>query len=174
MSSINEFYTASRPYYHEALTFCVQTKQQIPIWKNLFLVCSDPLVYVVGAIAGFLGICTIYFMQQFEDLQPKWDWHRITLIMFANVSGFSYNSYNPQTIPYRIYHIITLFCAIIITNFISSFMLLLLTTPIYENQIESIQEIVDNQFEVISDTFALQHLKLQNQVYFQYFSKQII
>lgn len=44
---------------------------------------------------------------------------------------------------------------------------------IYEQQIKSIQEIVDKSFELAGDDFAFQHLIRQNEVIFQHLIRPI-
>lgn len=39
-----------------------------------------------------------------------------------------------------------------------------MTTPLFESQIQSRQEIIDNRFEMVGDGFALQQLIKQNEV----------
>lgn len=48
----------------------------------------------------------------------------------------------------------------------NSFFLLFITAPIYEDQIKTRQEIIQNQFELVGDRIALQHLRIENQVNF--------
>lgn len=105
-------------------------------------------------------------MQQFEDLQPKWDIIKFGLISIANVCGCSYNPYRPENLPYRMFCIIGLFGAMIINIFFNSFSMLVMTTPIFESQIESFQEIINNRFELTGDRFALECLQQRNKVNF--------
>lgn len=57
-----------------------------------------------------------------------------------------------------------MFGGMLINIIFISFALLFITKQIFEKQIDTIQEIVDNRFEVMGDGFALQHLNRQNQV----------
>lgn len=111
----------------------------------------------------FTVVFTGYFMQRFEDLQPKWDWFRITLAGFAPNVGFP-SPYEPKILPHRIAYLACVFGAMITYILINSMFVLFMNTPIYEKQIESIHEINKGGYELAGDGFALQHLEKQSQV----------
>lgn len=47
-----KYLIASRSYYHDCLTWCVQRHQQIPRWQSVFYLCTDTTVYIVFLVAG--------------------------------------------------------------------------------------------------------------------------
>lgn len=108
------------------------------------------------------AFCT-YFFQQFEDLQPKYDWYRIVLGGHRIIFGFP-NEYQPQILATRVLVSIWLFGGMIFNINFLAVILKLMDTTMYKHQIGSIQEIVDNSFKLRGDAFVLHHLKAQNEV----------
>lgn len=159
----NKYFIASHSYYHDELTWCVQKKQPIPLWKNVFYVCRDPIVFVMHTVSCFLLILTFYFIQQFEDMYPKWDWHRITLSGFCICCGFPCEA-KPKIASHRIQFLFCLFAFMIFNISCLTIGIRSNTIPIYEHQIDSILHIVSNSFELVGDDFALEHLMRQNEV----------
>lgn len=159
----SEYFTASRSYYHDTLTFCVQTKQPIPMHENLGYACKDVKVWLIFTVMCFCVVFTGYYMQQFED-EPKFDWFRISLAGFGPCFGVV-TDYNAKATPHRIAYLFCLLGAFLIYIIGSSFWILFTTNPIFENQISSVQEIINGGLELVGDRFSLQHLINQNQVY---------
>lgn len=104
-----------------------------------------------------------YFMQQFENFTPKWDWFRLTFSAISPCLGFG-TDYFANTIPNRIFMFFSLWGAMLSFIVTNSFFLLFITIPIYEHQIKTKQEIIQQRFELVGDGFALQHLRMHNQV----------
>lgn len=144
------------------VTWCVQQKQPIPIWRNLFLLCNDPLVFITFGILCIIVLSMIYFIQQFEDKQPKWDLLRHITDGICVFCCFSCE-YRPQIISIRIvFAFFVLGCIIFnISNF--AFWMKIVEIQYYEKQIETVQQIV-NSFHLVGDEFALEHVKRQNNV----------
>lgn len=111
-------------------------------------------------------------MQRFEDLQPKWDWMRISLAGFAPNVGFV-SVYDPKILPHRLAYISCVLGAMITNILINTMFLQFMTTQFFENHIKSFDEIISNDFELAGDRFALYHLMEQPEVritqYFLYF-----
>lgn len=103
-------------------------------------------------------------MVGFEELQPKWDWFRITLAGFAPNLGFV-TVYEPKILPHRLAYIACLFGAMVTHVLVNSFIIIFMSTSIYGNQIGSIHEITNGDYELTGDGLALEHLKHQSQVY---------
>lgn len=156
-------FIASHSYYHDTLTWCVQTRQPIPIHKTIPRGCKDIRVWIIYTVMCFSVIFTGYFLQQFEDLEPKWDWFRITIAAIGPCLGVV-SEYRPQILPNRIFFICCIFGAFLIYIITSSFWLYFTANPIFEKQISSVHEIVNGNFQLAGDGFALQHLMKQNEV----------
>lgn len=161
----NQQFVASRPYYHDVITWCVRAKQLISYEDNVIHIAYriDWEVWFIYTIMCVSVVFTGYFMQQYEELQPKWDWFRITFSGMAPCFGFV-SEYTPRIFPNRIFFICCVFGAMLSYIVTTSMLLFFLTKPLYEKQIQSIGEIIDKDFEIVGDGFALQHLKMQHQV----------
>lgn len=118
---------------------------------------------------SFTAIITSYFMYQFEDLHPKWDWHRITLGCLRCSCSFPCES-KPKNISHRIYFTSFLFGSMLFGIYLVSVMMKLMTNPLYENQVNSVETIIDGSFDLAGDIFVLEHLTKQKEVnYLEYF-----
>lgn len=104
-----------------------------------------------------------YYLQQYEDVQPKWDWFRLTFSGICTTLGFP-SEFRPQNIPSRIFFIFCIFGSMLFMIVVIAKTFAFATTPLYDKQIDSIREIVDESFDLIGDDFALQHLMQQNEV----------
>lgn len=156
------YFNASRNYYHDMITFCVQEKKPIPLWQNFFRLCEDPIIYMLFAIMAVTGIFLFYYSHQFED-RPMYDWHRVTMEAIRLMCGWTIG-YRPKILPTKILYVSCLFGSLIFTVEFLALFLNLLNTTMFKHQIQSIQEILDQSFQVVGDDFALQHLKKQNTV----------
>lgn len=151
------------------MTWCVQTKKPIPRGENLFRICTDWSIIILWTITVFSVLTTEYFLQQFEDIDPKWDWHRLTVLGFANATGFAYNTYKIQSNANRIFYACCLFSILIFNTVLSVYYLIFMTNPIYDDQIDSIRMIVADDYTLTGDEFALKYLRERNEVVFSNF-----
>lgn len=162
-----EQFIASRSYYSDTLTWCVREKSPIPRWKNIYHLCSDPIVFILYGFMCFACVFTAYFLQQFEDLQPKWDWFRITFAGICCCVG-STTYYKPKTFSNRNFFLFLLFGNMIFVISFISCLIQLVSAAIYDHQIESVREMLDDSFELLCDEFTFQHLIKQNEVIWFY------
>lgn len=104
-----------------------------------------------------------YFIQQFEDYQPKSDW--ITLTMTGAASAFGMVCpYKANITSNRIFFGSLLLGNIVFGSNVLSFILRTMTSTVYEKQVESVQEVMRRSYELAGDEFALQHLIIRNEV----------
>lgn len=113
-------------------------------------------------LTALVVVCTGYITQQFED-GPKWDWHRLATIGFANTSGFSY-TYSPVTTANRIFYGSCLISSVIYSTVVGTYFIPLVASPFYEEQVNSVNEIIVNDYSLVGDSFVLQHMQQQNEV----------
>lgn len=88
-----KYFTSSISYYHDHLVWCVQKAKLIPLWKAVFLICTDWMVYVAFTVLCIVLGFIAYFFQQVERHQ-KYDIFRITSNGLQCFFGFGY--------PYRV------------------------------------------------------------------------
>lgn len=158
----NKKLIASHPYYHDVLTWCVQERQQIPIWRNIFGFSDHPFLLVILFIMlNFTFTATTYVLQLFDD--TKWDWTRLTITWICCSTGFVCG-YKPNGISNRIFYAFCLLGSIVFSICHYSLVQQTLTKSLYNNQIKSTQEILNSSFELIGDELALEHLRDQDEV----------
>lgn len=153
----------SHSYYHDALTWCVQKQQPIPIWRNIFFICNDPFVLSLYPVMCISVFAFAYFIQQFEEKPPKLNLFIIMLEAATSAFGLSCN-YKAKLISNRIFFACCMFGNLVFVNNVLSFIIRNMTSTIYEHQIETIQEIIENSFELTGDDFTFKHLIQQNEV----------
>ena len=154
---------ASRSYYHDILTWCVQKSQPIPVWKNILYLCNDPLVYAILTIIAVMLYSLGYFCQQFERFRPKWDWNQFAFNGFCTILGFPC-CYNPKTTSNRLGFMGVLLGSIAFVCTLSSVLIELFITSILNPQVQSVQEIIDGNFKLVVDRFAFHKISQQTEV----------
>lgn len=102
-------------------------------------------------------------MQQFEELHPKWDAFRIVVGGTRCMFGFP-TEYQPQIAATRVLIIFWFFGGMIFVIHLLTIFMHLSNIIIYDRQIQTIREIVDNSFNLMGDGFVLHHVKEQNEV----------
>ena len=160
----NEQFIASHPYYEDELTWCVQQKQPIASWRNVFYLFGNPYIsiLIISLAITWPSIC--YFLQQFDNPNPKWSWPRIFTLALGICFGITTN-FRPMSISNRIYFAISSFAGIIYVICILAFFKDVLINPMFKHQIQSIQEIVDGSFELVGDNIAFEHIKRNRDKY---------
>lgn len=160
----NEHFIASHPYYEDEVTWCVQEKQPIASWKNIFYLCNDPLILTLLVFITLAGPFFAYFLQQFEDLYPKWSYFQL-LHTLMGISMGIITIYKPKSISNRIFFAFGHFASILYVICILSCFKDILINPIFKDQIQSVKEIVDGSFELVGDKVAFQHIIRKNETY---------
>ena len=158
----NKHLEASRSYYHDALTWCVQKSQPIPLWKYVLYLCNDPLVYIIFTITGLVVYSLAYYLQQFER-HPKWDWFRISETGFRIYTGFAC-PYRAKNSSHRIFAAAVFLGAFLFNVVLCAKVIMFLTTSIQDIQVKSTEEIVKGNFQLIVDRFSYEKILQQNQV----------
>lgn len=156
-----KYLIASRPYYHDCLTWCVQKHQPIPRWQSAFYLCTDSNVYVAFSLFAFFTIGIAYYLQKTEP--NKKDWHYITLVALTICIGYSH-PYQAQNNPTRVLISVGQFAGTIFFTVLTSMLLLRVSVPHFMPQIDSIAEITKGDFTLAGDRFAFQKISQQNEV----------
>lgn len=161
-----DHFVASRFYHFDDLTWCVQKNQPIPIWRNFYILSSDLMVWIV--CFPIFGTVTFmfYFLQQFENVGPKWNSFRIAIGVLSRFIGMSY-AYKSTNNASRVLFAIGMFgCLIFVSSFIS-IMMTSLNRQMYADHVETIREILDSKFDLAGDIFSLQELLKKNEANYQ-------
>lgn len=153
---------ASSSYYHDSLTWCIQKSKPVPLWQKIFYLCRDPLVIGIFSIEVTIAIGLTYFCEQFEH-RPKWDWNRLAFNGICYYLGFP-SAYKPKSTANRICYISCLFAAIIFLTVLNAAVLLFIVTPILNQQITTVQQLFDGNFNLIGDHFTLEKIRQKSEV----------
>lgn len=145
----------SRPYETGSITWCVQRKKRVPVHFLIFYLCRSPEVYLIFTLHGIMIGIVAYYFQQFER-QPKWDMARLSINGIRLYLG-SPCSYKPMNNANRVLFIAVLLSGMIFGIILSTAMVKLGTTARYNPQIETIKDIIDNDFDLVGSqsTFKL-------------------
>ena len=114
-------------------------------------------------LSTIVVLITLYVIQQFDDIHPKWDWHRLTIHCFANMCGFPY-TYRPKTVASRIYYGCCLYGVVIFLIVFDVHYQLFMTNLMYEKQVDSVEEIIAENYTLAGDSLALNHLIKRDEV----------
>lgn len=158
----NKHLVASHPYHHDHITWCVQKRKPIPVWKNVFYLCNNPLLYLILTLESVTVLIGGYIFQMFEPRQ-KWDYNKFIIEGFRCMLGFPC-SFSPETCTIPSGYIFMLFAGIINAVVMNVALILLTTNPVLNLQIQSIQEIIDGSFTLMVDGFAFKQILGQNKV----------
>lgn len=156
----NKHFIASRSYYRDSLTWCVQNRKPIPLWQNLLHICHNPIVWAVFFVEVMIEISFVYCLEQFEH-HSKWDCHRIFFDGLRIHMGFSC-VYNPTNNASRVLFLFILLACTVFTITISSTVLEFITLPILSPQVRSVAEIMSERFTLVGGRFEL--LKVSEQI----------
>ncbi|XP_031639661.1 uncharacterized protein LOC116351666 [Contarinia nasturtii] len=102
----------------------------------------------------------------FEILEPRprWDWNGLLFNGTCCYLGFPC-SYNPKNSVSRFGYATILFGALIFVTVMNYGIILFVVTPYLNPQIQTIQEIIDGQFNLIGDQFTMWKVMEQNKIY---------
>lgn len=165
---MKKYFVSSISYYYDHLVWCVQKAKMISIAEITFRICTDWVVFVVHnpiVWAVFFGevmlkIVFVHILEQFER-HSKWDWNRIFFDGLRIHLGLSC-LYNPINNASRVLFLFILFACTVFTITISSTVLEFIILPILGPQVESVQEIISEQFTLVGGRFEL--LKMAEQI----------
>lgn len=98
-----------------------------------------------------------------HNSMPKWDWFRIMFDGLRVLCGMS-STYRPKIVLTRAFFIICILVGMISYNTSNSFILLFMMSPIYEKQVNTVNQIIEQKFDLTGDSLTLQMLSNRSQV----------
>lgn len=155
-----KYLNASHSYHHDSLMWC-HPKRPISLSINFIYLCTDFKVYVAFAITCVVVISSTYIGQMFED--QRMDWNRLVM------NGMACFFYCPCHFVangnvMRIGFIFFLFGTFLFNTILSAKLMVRITKTTYVQQLESFDEIIENDFDFIGDHFAMVKLMELNKV----------
>lgn len=133
----------------------------IPKWQNISYIVDDWTV--LASLLGLLISLVVagYFMMVVEP--TKKSSLDLLQIILCCALGLSSN-YQPQSNPVRIFFAFGILAGMIFATLTSSILMTIATKPIHRPQIQTVQEILMQNFTLAGDQFALDKLMQQNEV----------
>lgn len=156
------YFQATNDYYRNVLTWCLQKARPIQIWKNIFHLCNNPIIYLIMTLEYLIIITFAYYFQQFEPGR-KWDWNKIVIEGFRCLLSFPC-SYNPKNLMARAGYVLILFYAFIFSNILNIHSIYIFQNAIFDHQIQTIREIINEDFTLIGDKNVYGNVLKQNEV----------
>lgn len=136
-------------------TWCVSPADSIARWKKIFLIITDPNVQILGILSFIGSVLAIYAMTTFES-QPADIW-TCSLFAFQSVLGQT-SPLQAKTAKLRVFQILGLFLSLFVAIFILAMVSMILSGVTTQNQIDSVQELIDAKFRLAGDSKVLQYL----------------
>lgn len=148
---------ASRSYYTDTLTWCVQKSGPMNVSRQMFTICTDIRVWLFAILATIAIILAGYFAQQFE-LQK---WHSLRLLCegIACMCAFPCE-YRPRLISHRLGFAAFLLASVILSTTVATFVTGIFMSGKFMPQTQTVNDMVKN-YELAGDYFALAKLNQQ-------------
>lgn len=159
---IKDHLIASRSYYHDHLTWCIQKAKPIPKWQNIFYLFNDLTVFVSLVILVILLVAVGYFLMVVEH--KKNNFFDLLVIILRCALGFS-SAYQPYSHPVRIFIAFGMLAGMIFATLFGSILTTIASNPILRTQIVTVQETIMQGFSFAGDRFALDKIIQQNKVW---------
>lgn len=154
-------FVASRPYYHDTLTWCVKKDPAAPLWKQPFLITKDYSLHLTLMSLGMLVGIVVYYIHQYERFQ----WNYLRIMICGLSMAFAYpHRYQPRNSMHRIMYIIYASACLINSTVWSTFMMRTITHPYLDREIRTIDDILNYNLRLIGDNFTFQKLREQKTV----------
>lgn len=152
---------ASRPYYHDHLTWCVQNAKPIPKWQNISYLFVDWTPFASICALVILLVTIGYFLMVAERTKKS----SIDLLQIIACCSMGLPAaYQPQSNPVRILFAFGIMGGILFATLTSSVLMTIATKPIKRAQIQNIQEILMGNFSLAGDQFTLDKIIQRNEV----------
>lgn len=149
-------FIASKSYTQTELTWCVGRAQPIAPWKNIFFIFTDFETYIL-CILAFGGVASSVFLTTAFEAKPLTGWKAVLLCLQHLVGNAS--SFDAQKSSIRFLFMWGLIVSLLMNNFFLAFLLSFQTRQFYEDQIASIDDITQNEYQLMGPEFLLKQLR---------------
>lgn len=143
-------------YIQDDLTWCVQRANAVPRWMNVFFIPKDFLIYIIGAIAFIFVILGAYLLTTFED--RAYDFILISFMSIQVVLGLA-TVLDPKKWMFRLLFTKFMFIAFWIVQIFNAYWMTYVSRVLYEKQIDTIDELIHENFHLAGDKYVLNQLK---------------
>lgn len=143
------------------LTWCIQRIKPMERWKNIFQFAKEIELWFIALGTFFIGISIVYFITEYE--KKPLDYVSIGLTIALAVMG-SPSRFRPITLFGRCWFAFTLYITLVLNTYFHSFLIIILTHDQYDHQLSTVMELIDNDYEIVGESFALARIKDHNLV----------
>lgn len=162
---LTNYFSTSISYYNDDLTWCISRAKPFPVWLNMWRV-GSLICWILGFLIVYLNGTVVFFLLKYEkDHQGfmKKDLHYTILQMaLPTFTGTAQNmSYRPKSIILMIYIGIMLSTGILISIAWNCFLVKALSHPFQGTQINTISQIINDDFRFVGEQLA--HTKIVQQ-----------
>lgn len=154
-------FVASAPYMQDDLTWCVSHARAIPRWKNIYYIPKDIATYTWGATMYIMTIFVAFLLTTFEE-KPLDLWY-CAILSVQTVIGFT-STFKPKGTLMRLHYGQFLIIPFWLTQIFSAYLITFASQILYENQIDTIESIVNNEFRLAGDSHVFNHLSIRSKV----------
>lgn len=158
----NKNLSVSHPYYFDCMTWCIQKSKPLSHGEALFRICTDPMVFLVFTLQAIFVTATTYLWQMFEQ-HPKWDLFKISVNGFACFVNLPC-TYKPMNNANRIGAISVYFGSSLFANILIIFVIESSSTLTYDPQVNTIRQLIDDDYKLVGNEFAFKKISERNQV----------
>lgn len=160
-----EDFSSSVPYYRDDITWCVSRAKPIPVFFNIWQLLRKEIWILLFAL-GYVHGSVIYILMKHDKNYNclRRDFHyTVLLVSLPAIIGYN-QAYQPKASFIRIIYISMLLFGIIQLATFNSYLLKVLTFPIHHVQITTVNEIIENNYELVGGKLSLHRLLMQRQV----------
>lgn len=154
--------SSSIPYYTDDLTWCIAKAGLAPTWLNVFKI-FDVSTWIVIAVMLLLTTIVLHKFKKSDRNHENLGWSfLITLSMTISNPGH----YQPNKFFIKIFFMTLAIYGMNFGAAYHSILISVLTSPRYDKQISSLNEILNNNFKISGGHHILTYFKENNEVEF--------
>lgn len=154
--------SSSIPYYTDDLTWCIAKAGLAPTWLNVFKI-FDVSTWIVVAVMLLLTTIILHRFKKSDKNNENLGWSfLITLSMTISTPGH----YKPNKFFIKIFFMTLAIYGMNFGAAYHSILISVLTSPRYDKQISSLDEIINNNFKISGGHHILTYFKENDEVGF--------
>lgn len=154
-------FSLSRPYFfRDDMTWCVRRANQIPTWKNIYYIANLDII-ILGIFLMLVSIFFTYVLTSFEE-RPRDIWSSTLINIQATV--LTPARFKPKRPMLRYFYAGGLLAMLAVTTTFLAFHYDFMMYPRYEKQIDTFNQLVNNNFLLAGEEQTKDYLVEQNLV----------
>lgn len=143
------------------MTWCVSRAKTLPRWKNFYCIVQDTETYIIGITLLVLTLFGVYFLITFEK-KPR-DIFYCMILTVQTLVAFT-STFNPKGSLLRFHYAQFLIIPFWLTQIVNATLVSFISRVIYEDQINSFDDITSNGHHLAGEPHALGYLSNKNVV----------